>query len=140
MQNVSLIEEGILLARRGKYGTSVIKMPYESSFSDGIEKSIFAPAKDTAFYYYETQNTIKKLISENYDIGSKLPSIMTLSEEMDLSPNTIRKAFHNLAKEGYLRFSRGRYGGTFVVDIPPSGDETFKWIAVSPQYTRVATN
>ena len=113
-------------------------MPKDIHNSNKLEKSIFAPAKDTAFYYYEkTQNAIKTMIAEHYDIGSKLPSILELSKEMDLSPNTIRKAFHNLAKEGYLVFSRGRYGGTFVVDIPQTGEETFKWIAVNPQYTVV---
>ena len=136
-----LVRDGILLTRRGRYGTTVIKMPYETNTSEGIEKSIFAPAKDTAFYFYEkTQNTIKRMIAENYDIGSKLPSIMTLSKELDLSPNTIRKAFHHLAKDGYIRFSRGRYGGTFVTDIPSTGEEAFKWIAVSPQYTRITVN
>ena len=80
------------------------------------------------------------MIAEHYEVGSKLPSIMELSKAMDLSPNTIRKAFHNLAKEGYLVFSRGRYGGTFVVDIPQSGEETFKWLAVNPQYARMYEN
>lgn len=134
----SLIDEGIILARRGRYGTTVISLPNKKHLSEGIETSIFAPAKETAFYYYEkTQNSIKRMIAENYDIGSKLPSIMELSKAMDLSPNTIRKAFLNLAKEGYLTFSRGRYGGTFVTNIPESGEEAFKWIAVNPQYTRV---
>lgn len=132
-----LISEGILLARRGRYGTTVIKMPFDKN-SGSTAASIFAPAKDTAFYYYEkTQNNIKKMIAEHYEIGSKLPSILELSKEMDLSPNTIRKAFHNLAKEGYLVFSRGRYGGTFVVDIPETGEETFKWLAVNPQYAKM---
>ncbi len=133
----SLIEEGILLARRGRYGTTVIRLPKDLAKYKNMEKSIFAPAQDAAFYYYEkTQNAIKEMIANSYDIGSKLPSIMEFSREMDLSPNTIRKAFQNLAKEGYLVFSRGRYGGTFVVDIPQIGEETFKWLAVSPQYTK----
>lgn len=138
----SLVEEGILLPRRGRYGTTVIKMPYsEAEKSERKEMSIFASAQDTAFYYYEkTQNHIKKMISENYEIGSKLPSIIELSKQMDLSPNTIRKAFQNLAKEGYLAFSRGRYGGTFVIDIPETGEETFKWLAVNPQYAEVYKN
>lgn len=134
-----LIDDGILLARRGRYGTTVIKLPSEATNrQDSFATSIFAPAKDTAFYYYEkTQNSIKKMIAEHYEIGSKLPSILELSKEMDLSPNTIRKAFHNLAKEGYLVFSRGRYGGTFVADIPETGEETFKWLAVNPQYAKM---
>lgn len=137
----SLINEGILLPRRGRYGTTVIKMPYSDKGSERKEMSIFASAQDTAFYYYEkTQNHIKKMISENYEIGSKLPSIIELSKQMDLSPNTIRKAFQNLAKEGYLAFSRGRYGGTFVIDIPETGEETFKWLAVNPQYAEIYKN
>ena len=132
-----LSDEGILLSRRGRYGTSVIKMPDDKTIDIGIETSIFAKAQETAFYYYErTQNSIKKLISENYTIGDKLPSIMELSREMDLSPNTIRKAFQNLAKEGYLTFSRGRYGGTFVIDIPEIETQGFKWLAVNPNYAK----
>ncbi len=133
-----LIQEGILLARRGRYGTIVVKMPDEMTVEQRYETSIFAPAKDTAFYYYEkTQNNIKKMIAENYSVGMKLPSIAELSKQMDLSPNTIRKAFHNLAKEGYLIFSRGRYGGTFVIDIPETDEHAFKWLAVNPKYAEV---
>ena len=133
----TLIDEGILLARRGRYGTTVIKMPYDKSVELPKETSIFAPAQETAFYYYErTQNHIKKMIAQDYAIGSKLPSITELSKQLDLSPNTIRKAFANLAKEGYLAFSRGRYGGTFVIDIPEMETQSFKWLAVNPQYTK----
>ena len=136
-----LIDEGILLARRGRYGTSVIKMPNEMTVEQRRETSIFASAQDTAFYYYEkTQNHIKKMIADNYSIGEKLPSITDLSKKMDLSPNTIRKAFHNLAKEGYLAFSRGRYGGTFVIDIPEMEEQAFKWLAVNPQYAETYKN
>lgn len=136
-----LINEGILLARRGRYGTTVIKMPNDKNIAIKKETSIFAPAPETAFYYYErTQNHIKRMIAENYEIGSKLPSIIELSKQLDLSPNTIRKAFHNLAKEGYLAFSRGRYGGTFVIDIPDTDEQAFKWLAVNPKYAEAYKN
>lgn len=133
-----LIDEGILLARRGRYGTTVLRMPFEPKTFEKRETSIFASAPETAFYYYEkTQNHIKRMIAENYEIGSKLPSITELSKQLDLSPNTIRKAFHNLADEGYLAFSRGRYGGTFVLDIPETDEQAFKWLAVNPKYAEV---
>lgn len=132
-----LIERGILLARRGRYGTSVIRMPHSEIPSQKPETSIFAPAQDTAFYHYEkTQNYIKRMIAQNYEVGDKLPSIKELSAMLDLSPNTIRKAFHNLAQEGYLVFSRGRYGGTFVIDIPEVESQAFKWLAVNPLYAK----
>lgn len=133
----ALMKKGILLAHRGRYGTTVIKVPGENN-SSRKEDRIFAPAKDAAFYNYEkTQNHIKSLIAENYQIGSKLPSIMDLSKELDLSPNTIRKALNNLADEGYLRFARGRWGGTFVMDIPDASKQSFKWLAVNPKYVEV---
>ncbi len=136
-----LMDENILLPRRGRYGTTVIKMPNEMDVEQRYETSIFASAQDTAFYYYEkTQNNIKKMIAENYSVGMKLPSIIELSKQLDLSPNTIRKAFQNLAKEGYLVFSRGRYGGTFVIDIPATEEQAFKWLAVNPQYTETYKN
>lgn len=134
----SLIKEGVLLARRGRYGTTVIRMPNEEINMSKKESSIFASAQETAFYNYEkTQNHIKALIANNYQIGSKLPSIIDLSQELDLSPNTIRKALNNLADDGYLRFSRGRYGGTFVMDIPELSSQSFKWLAVNPKYVEV---
>lgn len=132
-----LIGRGILLARRGRYGTSVIKLPNSDNSSQKPETSIFASAQETAFYHYEkTQEHIKRMISQEYEIGDKLPSIMELSKSLDLSPNTIRKAFHNLAKEGYLVFSRGRYGGTFVIDIPEVEAQTFRWLAVNHEYAQ----
>lgn len=134
----TLVKKGILLSRRGRYGTTVIKMPGEVYFSTKKETSIFASAQETAFYNYQkTQNHIKSLIAQNYEIGSKLPSIMELSKELDLSPNTIRKALKNLADEGYLRFARGRWGGTFVIDIPDTSSQSFKWLAVNPKYVEV---
>lgn len=133
-----LIKKEILLARRGRYGTVVIKMPGENAFSPKKETSIFASAQDSAFYNYEkTQNHIKSLIAQNYEIGDKLPSIKELSQQLDLSTNTIRKALNNLADDGYLRFSRGRYGGTFVIDIPDTSSQSFKWLAVNPKYVEV---
>lgn len=131
-----LTSNGILLTRRGRYGTTVIKMPNDNSTSPQKENSIFAPASEAAFYYYEkTQEHIKKMIVQNYKIGEKLPSVTELSNELDVSSNTIRRAFHNLAKEGYLAFSRGRYGGTFVIDIPE--EQSFKWLSVNPEYANV---
>ena len=129
---IKLLEkENMLLSRRGTYGTIVTNTSMNSAFEPRREMSIFAPAQETAFYHY---HKIKRIISENYSIGSKLPTIKQFSEQMDLSPNTIRKALNNLAKEGILRFSRGRYGGIFVIDMPDIEEQTFRWLAVNPKY------
>lgn len=134
-----LTNEGILMTRRGQYGTIIMKMPNEKqTLNTPKETSIFAPAAEAAVYYYEkTQNHIKKIIAQNYSVGDKLPPITEFAQELNLSPNTIRKAFQNLADEGYLTSSRGRYGGTYVLDIPETETQSFKWLAVNPKYAEV---
>ena len=135
----TLTKEGILITRRGQYGTIVMKMPNEKqNLEIKKETSIFAPAVDAQIYYYEkTQKHLKKIIAENYSVGDKLPPIAEFAKELNLSPNTIRKAFLNLAEEGYLTSSRGRYGGTYVLDIPQTETQNFKWLAVNPKYAEV---
>ena len=54
--------------------------------------------------------------------------------QYETSEKTIKKALDNLAEEGYIAFSRGRYGGTFVLDIPQSSGEAYKWLAISTDY------
>ncbi len=133
----NLTEEGILLARRGRYGTVITKIPDENVLQPLNETSIFAKAEDAAFYSYQKiENLIKNYIKDNFEIGDKLPSMDALSKQFDVSSNTIRKALQNLAKMGYVNFSRGRYGGTFVTDLPEDESrEFFQWLAVSPGYT-----
>lgn len=137
-----LTDEGILMTRRGQYGTIIMKMPNEkTNLNMPKETSIFAPAADAAVYYYEkTQNHIKKIIAQNYSVGDKLPPIAEFARQLNLSPNTIRKAFTNLAQEGYLTSSRGRYGGTYVIDIPETETQNFKWLAVNPKYAEILNN
>ncbi len=137
-----LINEGILLPKRGRYGTSVVKLPNSSDLEPPLETSIFAKAQFTAKYHYNrVQDAIKNMIIEKYSLHSKLPSIMEMANLMDVSPNTIRKAFGNLAKEGYLEFSRGRYGGTYVKALPTSSEnKPFEWVAVNPKYADYREN
>lgn len=130
-----LEKDGMVLCKRGAYGTIVTNTSQNPQFEPKREMSIFASAQETAFYHYQkTQNKIKKIILDNYGIGSKLPSIREFSQELDLSPNTVRKALNKLAQEGIIRFARGRYGGTFVIDMPNIEEQTFRWLAVNPSY------
>ncbi len=137
-----LTKEGILLPKRGRYGTCVIKIPNKSNLQPQAETAIFAKSQLTARYHYERiQDAIKNLILEKYSVNSKLPSIMEMANLMDVSPNTIRKAFQNLAQDGYLTFSRGRYGGTYVKALPKtSAQMPFEWVAVNPKYASYQEN
>ncbi|MDD3236765.1 MAG: GntR family transcriptional regulator [Candidatus Gastranaerophilales bacterium] len=138
----NLINEGILLSRRGRYGTIVVKMPNAPTLQPLKENSIFAKAEDAAFYCYQKiEENLVKLIRDTYDIGEKLPSMDDLAKQFDVSTNTIRKALQNMSKQGIVQFGRGRYGGTFVTDIPESNEtETFRWLAVNPSYVHTYAN
>lgn len=134
----SLIKKGYLVARRGQYGTIVTKTSEKEALSPKLETTIFASAAQASIYRYEKIKVrLKQIIAKNYDLGEKLPSMQELAEKMEVSTNTIKKALHNLAKEGYIGFSRGRYGGSFVINIPESQDtQVFRWLAVSKNYVK----
>lgn len=120
-----LCKEGILRTRRGRYGTQVA--------SD--EKN------DNELYYYERiEIKIKHYISSNCEVGTKLPSIVEFAKHFHVSSKTIKKALDNLAYEGYITFTRGRNGGTFVTDIPQDGSEAYKWLAINPQFINASDN
>ncbi len=133
-----LIKEGILSAKRGRYGTTIIKLPNDKQ-TEKLENSIFASAQDAVFYNYEKiERHIKDMIAKNYSVGDKLPSMSELSKQLDVSGNTIRKALQNLAKECIVEFARGKYGGTFIVNIPkiPEKQPTFTWLSVNKEHIK----
>lgn len=136
-----LSEQGILISKRGRYGTTIARMPYEE-LQPRKEYSIFASAQEASFYSYEkVEKHIKKLIAENYSIGDKLPSMEALAESLDVSSNTIRKALQKLSKEGILVFSRGRYGGTFINKKPAEKEvSAFTWLAINPAHVSAYKN
>ena len=113
-----LVKDGILSTRRGQYGT------------------IYSKNFENVMYEYErVEFKLRHYISEHCKIGTKLPSMVVFSKQFDTSTKTIKKALDNLADEGYITCTRGRYGGTFVTDMPQSTNEAYKWLALSPEYS-----
>lgn len=132
----ALVTKKIIKSRRGRYGTIVLSIDDNDSLQPKPEFSIFAKAEEAAFYSYQKiENYLKSMIKNKYDLGDKIPPMDFLAKELDVSTNTIKKALHNLSRQGYVQFSRGRYGGTFVVDIPEIEEaQTFRWLAVNSKY------
>ena len=133
-----LIKKGILSAKRGRYGTTIIKMPNDKT-AQKPESLIFAPAQEAMFYNYQRiEQLLKDMISKEYNVGDKIPPILELSEKLDVSTNTIRKALQNLAKECIVEFVRGKYGGTFVVNMPKLQDKkpAFTWLSVNKEHIK----
>ena len=118
-----LNKSGILNSRRGQYGT------------------VIAEENKNAFYYYEEiEIKVKHFITKNCQIGDKLPSIINFAKMYGVSTKTIKKALDNLADDGYITYTRGRYGGTFVTDIPQSVKESYKWLAIASDYVFESEN
>ena len=114
-----LSKKGLLYTRRGQYGTIVMAKNDESPES---------------YHYERIEQKIRNYIIEKCEINEKLPSIRAFAKEFNSSEKTVKRALDNLAEEGYLMFARGRYGGTFVVDIPQNANEAYKWLAITSDY------
>ena len=130
-----LSDQGIIQSKRGRYGTFVVRKPDTTKFYQAAE-NIFMPAEEASFYNYEkVEQHLKVLIKQNFKVGDKLPSMGALSKELDVSSNTVRKALQNLAKQGCVSFSRGRYGGTYVKQVPDVDitDKAFQWVSINPE-------
>lgn len=112
-----LSKKGLVLTKRGQYGTVIVQ-----------------PNSARELYLYEeSEREIEHYITDNCKIGDKLPPIQTFSNMYRVSVKTIKKALDNLESEGYVRFMRGRYGGTFVTDMPDL-KENYTWLALSPDF------
>lgn len=142
-----LVDQGILRSKRGRYGTFIMRKPSMESMSQGLEHSIFASAEEASFYNYEKVETyLKNMIRSDFKIGDKLPAMGKLAVDLKVSSNTIRKALQMLSEQNIVKFSRGRYGGTFVINMP-KGEESstqaenkvpaFTWLSVNPEHASV---
>ena len=56
--------------------------------------------------------------------GEQLPSIRPLAEELVINPNTVAKAYRELAHEGVIELRQG--AGAFVSDKAPGRDDAEK--------------
>ena len=114
-----LTKEGLLYIRRGQYGTIV------ANDSD---------SNNETYLYLKYEQKLRQYIAENHEIGNKLPTIKEFANLYNTSEKTIKKSLDNLAEEGYVTYVRGRYGGTFVTDIPQISGEAYKWLAINADY------
>lgn len=132
-----LIEQGILQSKRGRYGTFILRLPSDKQLMIGKESEIFAPAFQASLYNYEkVEIQLKQYIRENFKLDDKLPAMGKLAIDMKVSSNTIRKALQRLQDNDIVKFSRGRYGGTFVTNIPEDAEEkssSLEWLSINPE-------
>jgi len=116
-----LVKKGVVYSKRGKYGTIVADAGGVSELS-------------REYFYEAVYQKIKKYIIENCKIGDKLSPIKDLAIQYKTSEKTIKTALDILMDDGIVAFMRGRYGGTFVTDVPDADNESYKWLAINSDY------
>ena len=73
--------------------------------------------------WIQIKNRLSFLIaSGEYKAGDRLPTVRALAIDLDISYNTVNRAYMDLEREGYISTRKGR--GTFVSDtqgknLPP---------------------
>lgn len=152
-----LNDQGIVMSKRGRYGTFLVRKPDTDKLVSEADKAMFVPVDESAggsvtstvdasFYNYEkAEAMLKVMIAEQFKPGDKLPAMSHLAEAMDVSSNTIRKALQQLAEQNIVEFKRGRYGGTFVQQTPSvdqdlaeqaksrAGQKGYQWVSINPK-------
>ncbi len=66
--------------------------------------------------WIQVKNRLAYLIaSGEYAAGDRLPTVRALAVSLDISYNTVNRAYMDLERDGYISTRQGR--GTFVTDI-----------------------
>lgn len=65
--------------------------------------------------WIQVKNRVAYLIGSGaFSAGEKLPTVRALAVDLDISYNTVNRAYMDLEREGYITTRKGR--GTFVAD------------------------
>ncbi len=65
--------------------------------------------------WIQVKNRIAYLIGAGeYQAGDRLPTVRSLAVDLDISYNTVNRAYMDLEREGYISTRKGR--GTFVAE------------------------
>lgn len=84
-----------------------------------MELPIQLSKENPAPIYHQIEEQMKALIaSGQLPAGTLLPSIRSLSKDLEVSVITTRRAYQNLEYEGFIRTAQGK--GTYVAEIDTS--------------------
>ncbi|GGB38274.1 GntR family transcriptional regulator [Virgibacillus dakarensis] len=83
--------------------------------------------------YHQIENQLKALIAGGHLVaGTPLPSIRALSNDLEISIITTRRAYQDLEQQGFIRTTQGK--GTFVAEI---ADEKRQQVKISSVYQTI---
>jgi GntR family transcriptional regulator, transcriptional repressor for pyruvate dehydrogenase complex len=102
---------------------------------------LFAPVQSTTAFEETLERLGTAIKLGLLEPGTRLPAERDLCEQLSIARSTLRQALTALVQSGHLHAVRGRGGGTFVAEAPPtappSPERLANWRAVVD--TRLAT-
>jgi DNA-binding FadR family transcriptional regulator len=89
--------------------------------SDLVSRALFRPVRSGNAFEDTVARLLQTIRLGIVAPGEALPAERDLAARFSVSRDTVREAIRELADAGYLVSRRGRYGGTFVSEVLPSG-------------------
>lgn len=87
--------------------------------AEAVRARLLSDDRDRTPLYFRLKTVlVDALRSLEYAPGARLPNERRLAEMYGVSRITVRQALDLMVREGLLRRSRGRHGGTFVCEGP----------------------
>jgi len=88
--------------------------------SDLAESALFRPVRAGNAFEETVARLLQTVRLGIVAPGEALPAERDLATRFSVSRDTVREAIRSLTDAGFLVSRRGRYGGTFVVDVLPA--------------------
>jgi len=88
--------------------------------SDLAESALFRPVRAGNAFEETVARLLQTVRLGIVAPGEALPAERDLAARFSVSRDTVREAIRSLTDAGFLVSRRGRYGGTFVVDVLPA--------------------
>lgn len=85
-----------------------------------IDEALFRPVRNGNAFEDTVARLLQTIRLGIVAPGEALPAERDLATKFSVSRDTVREAIRELTDAGYLVSRRGRYGGTFVTDTPPT--------------------
>ncbi|BBZ35658.1 hypothetical protein AWB99_14290 [Mycolicibacterium confluentis] len=101
----------------------------ESQFDPVDPRDLFlSPMADGNLVQQTTRRLTEAIVAGLLQIGERLPPEPVLAQLLGIAPATLRSAFAEMRRAGYLETRRGRGGGTFIAQMttPPADTGTVR--------------
>jgi GntR family transcriptional regulator len=93
------------------------------------------PSDGLPIYRQIVQQVVDAIAGGRARAGDRLPSHRELAADLVIAPLTVKKAYDQLERDGYIKMLRGQ--GTFVSDRPPSLSDESKLGRLRPIVRRL---